>query len=164
MPTRTEIIAEIYPELVAASKRIAHNSDTCMDTLNDVMCAVIESKSPNVPTEKNQLLAYCIRSLELEFKGNTGITYMEKKWTKIRADISEFRQSNIPVDMSARHDNEVMDYAINFLPELERKVFLLYVMDDFSFAELSKATGISKKLLYNTVHSAKLKLRKYVTR
>jgi DNA-directed RNA polymerase specialized sigma24 family protein len=58
--------------------------------------------------------------------------------------------------------SEQLDIYISRLPFLEREVFYLYALNDFSYSELSNATGIPKSALYNAVKSAVNELRKSI--
>jgi DNA-directed RNA polymerase specialized sigma24 family protein len=64
--------------------------------------------------------------------------------------------------MGARVDNELLDCALNFLPDLERKVFLLYIFDDFSYKSLSDQSGIPKAEIYDIVNNAKRQVRRII--
>lgn len=60
--------------------------------------------------------------------------------------------------------SEQLDIYISRLPFLEREVFYLYALNDFSYNELSNATGIPKSALYNAVKSAVNELRKSIVK
>jgi len=84
------------------------------------------------------------------------------KWTQRRTDLLESYNPQINTWMGARVDNELLDCAINFLPELERKVFLLYIFEDFSYQSLAKESGISEEELYYLVNNAKRQVRRII--
>jgi DNA-directed RNA polymerase specialized sigma24 family protein len=66
--------------------------------------------------------------------------------------------------MADRLTNEQLDIYISRLPFFEREVFYLYALNDFSYDELSRETGIPKSYLYQTVKAAKDELRKSIIR
>lgn len=159
MNQRNQFISELYPELKKVARNIMGGKEGYEDLLNDTMIEILKSKSPNFPTTKETLFHYCVQALKLR-----SITRLvnEKKLQSKRADLTVVLNRKQDVDLSSRVDNETIDFAINFLPELEKKTFLLYVFDDFSYEGLSKETGISKINLYRIVERAQNILRNYV--
>ena len=60
--------------------------------------------------------------------------------------------------------NEQLDILISRLSEFERLIFQEYILEDFTYRELSKQTGIPVTFLYKTIDSIKQKIRANVIR
>jgi DNA-directed RNA polymerase specialized sigma subunit len=60
--------------------------------------------------------------------------------------------------------NEQLDILISRLSEFERLVFEEYILEDFTYKELSKQTGIPSVYLYRTIDKIKQKLKQNVIR
>ncbi len=65
--------------------------------------------------------------------------------------------------LGSRIDNEYLDSWIALMPEKEAIMMRLYMMDGFSYSDLSQATGIPVKILYKITEKAITKLRKHAT-
>jgi RNA polymerase sigma factor (sigma-70 family) len=90
-----------------------------------------------------------------------------RKHSELYADITDEHLANLELEsvwMADRLTNEQLDIYISRLPFFEREVFYLYALNDFSYDELSRETGIPKSYLYQTVKSAKDELRKSIIR
>jgi DNA-directed RNA polymerase specialized sigma24 family protein len=156
--TRQECLTIIYPRLRIAAKRIHHGSDDAEDKLNDVCLQVCESKSPNVPTVPDQLFAYCL----IKLKFNSAFQGKYLRWSQMRSELNGQVNQMDRTDYSGKYDAEVIDRAVDRLPELHRLVFLLYTFDDFSYRQLAKETRIDKKMLYVIVNESKQMLRQHI--
>jgi len=133
------------------------------DLLNETVIEILESKSGRIPVQNPDFKYYCIRSLKLNSTNSCSrFNQVLGKWTQRRTDLLESYNPKIETWMGARVDNEQLDCAINFLPELERKVFLLYIFDDFSYQSLAKESGISEQELYYLVNNAKRQVRRII--
>jgi DNA-directed RNA polymerase specialized sigma subunit len=66
--------------------------------------------------------------------------------------------------LGARLANEQLDILISRLSEFERLIFEEYILEDFSYKEFSKQTGIPSVYLYRTIDKIKQKLRNNVIR
>jgi DNA-directed RNA polymerase specialized sigma24 family protein len=60
--------------------------------------------------------------------------------------------------------NEQLDILISRLSEFERLIFQEYILEDFTYRELSKQTGIPTTFLYKTIDNIKQKIRANVIR
>lgn len=161
MNQRNQLIGELYPELKRVARRVIGRDHE--DLLHETLIMVLNSKT--APETKTELFAYCVKSLKQNSTSVENVFHRKiRRWKQQRSDIENFIETKPNIDNSARADNETIDLAINLLPELERKVFLLWAFSDFSYVTLSKETGIKRDLLYNAVNSAKTQLRQYVTR
>ena len=65
---------------------------------------------------------------------------------------------------SAGLTNEQLDILISRLSEFERLIFQEYILEDFTYRELSKQTGIPTTFLYKTIDLIKQKIRANVIR
>lgn len=157
-----ESIAGILPQLRRAAHNIARGQAYYEDMMQDVILAVIEynSDSANRAAQSpNDMLAYMIRCMV-----NANIDIKKSPQMVSLHEYTAINNTSPNIDMSARADNEVIDFAINFLGEPDRQIFLLYAFVDFDFAKVSAETGIPKQTIYTSVHRSKTKLREWVTR
>ena len=64
--------------------------------------------------------------------------------------------------LGSRLDNEYLDAYIQLMPQIDAVVLRLYMMDDFSYHQVSKETDIPVKDLYKLVERAINKIKKNV--
>lgn len=159
MNQRNQFISELYPDLKKVARNVMGGKEGYEDLLNDTMIEMLNSKSPNFPTTKEKIFIYCVRAIKTN---SIHQSVKERKRKSKHADLTVVINRKHDVDLSSRIDNETIDFAINFLPELEKKTFLLYVFDDFNYSELARETGIRQVYIYRIVERAKNLLRQYV--
>lgn len=155
-------IAAILPQLKQAAFRIARGQAHYEDMMQDTILAVIEYDSPganDAAKASNTMFAYMITAM---IRAN--MNYKKGLRTVSLHDTTEVEDLSLNIDLSARQDNELIDFAINFLGEPDRQIFLLYAFIDFDFEKVSKESGIPVQTIYTSVHRSKTKLRQWVIR
>ncbi len=157
-----ESIAAILPQLKRAARNIARGEHYAEDIMQDVILAVIEcnSDSANAAAQSpNDMFVYMIRCMI-----NAHINLKKRPQMVSLHEYKAINNTSSNIDMSARADNELIDFAINFLGEPDRQIFLLYAFVDFDFEKLSAETGIPKPTIYTSVHRSRTKLRQWIER
>lgn len=137
------------------------------DLLSETLLKIMENqqaKAEHIASEGN-LYAYVNRAMYLmasDYSSRYHVKYrkFELIWNdKMINDIIE----PDPTWLGSRMDNEYLDAYISLMPEMEAIMLRLYMMNDFSYKELSRKTKIPIKDLYKIVEIAINKLRKNVS-
>lgn len=163
MDNRRDLLNDIYPDLIKVANKIMRGRAESGDLLNETVIEILESKSPRIPQVNPDFKHYCIRSLKLNSTQSCSrYNKVLGRWTQSRTDLLDSYNPKIETWMGARVDNELLDCALNFLPDLERKVFLLYIFDDFSYKSLSDQSGIPRQEIYDIVNNAKRQVRRII--
>ena len=118
--------------------------------------------------EIKDIEAYVAHAIRIAYYSNRSSYHnLYRKHSELYADITDEHLANLELEsvwMADRLTNEQLDIYISRLPFFEREVFYLYALNDFSYDELSRETGIPKSYLYQTVKAAKDELRKSIIR
>ena len=137
------------------------------DLLAETLLKIMEnqqSKAEQIASEGN-LYAYVNRAMYLmacDYSSRYHVKY--RKFELIWNDQSmEHIEEPETTWIGSRLDNEYLDAYIALMPEMEAIMLRLYMMDDFSYKELSKKTKIPVKDLYKIVEMAINKLRRNVS-
>ena len=66
------------------------------------------------------------------------------------------------LDISARRDSlQLLDAYGELLTEHQREALRLHLVEDWSYAEIATAQGVSRAAIYDMVHRGQLALRAY---
>ena len=98
------------------------------------------------------------------FGGWHGLLKQTIAWNRNRRDFKDYAHEVDKTWLGARMTNEQLDILISRLSEFERLIFQEYILEDFTYRELSKQTGIPVTFLYKTIDSIKQKIRANVIR
>jgi len=149
---KNDVIAQLFPELKKACRNIRGATD---DTLQETVIYFLTTKSETI----NEVF----KNPDALFKMMCGKMKLETlRPGTVHAPIESVMNKKESIDFSARFDNEIIDYAINFLPDFDREVFLLYALDDFSYRKLSKETKIPTRHLFVSIQRSKKTLRTWI--
>jgi RNA polymerase sigma factor (sigma-70 family) len=140
------------------------NSFEADDLLHDTIGRILENNLDHI----KDIEAYVAHAIRIAYYSNRSSYHnLYRKHLDLYADITDEHLQNMAVEsvwMADRLTNEQLDIYISRLPFFEREVFYLYALNDFSYDELSRETGIPKSYLYQTVKAAKDELRKSIIR
>jgi DNA-directed RNA polymerase specialized sigma24 family protein len=138
------------------------------DCLNETLLKLLENQRAKAEelAKAGTLEFYVNRALFLMATDSTSRYHVKySKFGKRWDDHSERHLGEpVPVWMGSRIDNEYLDAYISLMPELDATILRLYMLDDFSYKEASKKTGIPIKELYRLVESAINKIKRNVHR
>jgi RNA polymerase sigma factor (sigma-70 family) len=158
------ISKESYKNLRKIALSLTKNNFEADDLLHDTISYLLEKDLDHI---KN-INAYIACAMRISYYSNRSNYHrLYRKNYKMHSDIIPEHLENIKIEhtwMADRLTNEQLDIYISRLPFFEREVFYLYALNDFSYDELSRETGIPKSYLYQTVKSAKDELRKSIIR
>lgn len=161
-------IERLYPLWRRYARGLLGDSVRGDDCLAETLLKLIENQPEKAQelAEANKLEFYVNRCLYLMATDNSSRYHV--KYTKFgrRWDQGSEKHLNepVPVWLGARLDNEYLDAFISLMPELDAVILRLYMLDDFSYKEASKKTGIPVKDLYKLVENAINKIKKNVQR
>ena len=137
------------------------------DLLSEVLLKILENQKEKATelASEGKLLYYVNRSIYLmaidsSSRYSTHYRRYSEKWAD--ASVAYLDEPDQPW-LGSRIDNEYLDSYIALMPEMESIMLRLYMMDGFSYKEVSKATKIPVKDLYKIVEGALNKLRKNAT-
>jgi len=153
-------IAELYPELKQVASRICKGKEYHVDLLH-TSCELVMRKEPNI-TELNQWKAYLITTIYQQAHGRARDPFGKERlaWNANRVEFNPQIHHRPEAWLGARLDNEVIDMAIQRIPDdVDRYVFQLYALG-ISSKEIAEATGIKAPDLHQAVTRAKKFLRK----
>lgn len=160
MEKHKDYIASKYKSLRDASFRIAHDKEYALDLLHESLLYVMQSDKLDKLVEQDTFEWYVITTMHKSVILPKSNFY--KKYIAYKINKRELITNLIEVDntwIGSRLTNEQLDLLINRLPKFERMVFLEYIFSDFSYETLSKETGIPKDYLYQTIKSAKRRIK-----
>ena len=108
---------------------------------------------------------YLIRVMYLSVNSPTSPFYKQTiAWNRNRRDFKDYAHEVDKTWLGHRMTNEQLDILISRLSEFERLIFQEYILEDFTYRELSKQTGIPMPFLYRTIDNIKQKIRANVIR
>lgn len=155
-----EYIASKYESLKKAAFRIAQDREYALDLLHESLLYVMQSNKLDKLVEEDTFEWYVITTMHKSVILPKSSFY--KKYIAYKLNKKELLNNLSEVDatwIGSRLTNEQLDLLINRLPKFERMVFLEYIFSDFSYDQLSKETGIPKDYLYQTIKSAKRRIK-----
>ena len=155
-----ELYRECFQHIYAICRRYYINKDDCMSALNMVYYKIIKnissylSKSKDVPFElwtRKIAINYIID----EFRKNSRYKNLIEP-----TEVSVYEnQMLIEDEFENTIDTEQIVEAVEKLPEMNRAVFNLYVIDGYKHEEIGKLIGISSSTSKVHLHRAKKTLR-----
>lgn len=158
-----DLYRECFQHIYAICRRYYINKDDCMSALNMVFFKVIKNiasyleKSKNVPFElwtRRIAINYIIDEFR---KKNNYKSLIDTK------EVSHY-ENQIPSDDEQETfiEKELIIEAVEKLPEMNRAVFNLYVIDGYKHEEIGKLLGISSSTSKVHLHRAKKTLREFI--
>lgn len=161
MTTYSSEISRCYSEWRRIARTVTRE-DLADELLHDTLLKILEKDKDILQDIHNRgkLNNYVSNSIRLAARcTNSSWNYTRLRFEKIRNDLKNDIIDDVNESVGMRLENEQLDIFISRLPYFERELFFLYALDDFSYHELSKATGIPINYLYRTIKKAKITLR-----
>ena len=138
------------------------------DLLSETLLKILENQRDKAEAlaAEGKLFYYVNRSLYLmaiDPSGRFGVKYgkFARNWETLS---DKHLDEPLTPWLGSRLDNEYLDAYINLMPQLDATILRLYMLEDFSYKEASKATGIPVKTLYKLVENAITKIKNNVQR
>ena len=163
--TLDQYIEGHYKKFKELAKNISRGEDYYEDLLHDSLLSMFGSKHIENLIDTGDFEFYLIRVMYLAVNSPTSPFYRQTiAWNRNRRDFKEYAHEVDKTWLGARMTNEQLDILISRLTEFERLIFQEYILEDFTYRELSKQTGIPTVFLYRTIDSIKQKIRANVIR
>jgi hypothetical protein len=154
-----------YKHFKELAYNIARKEPFFEDLLHDSLLSMFGSKHIENLIDTGDFEFYLIRVMYLSVNSPTSPFYRQTiAWNRNRRDFKEYAHEVDKTWLGARMTNEQLDILISRLTEFERLIFQEYILEDFTYRELSKQTGIPTVFLYRTIDSIKQKIRANVIR
>lgn len=136
------------------------------DLLSETLLKILENQREKAEelAKEGKLFYYVNRALYLmhiDPSGRFGVKYgkFSRNWETLS---DKHLEEPLTPWIGSRLDNEYLDAYISLMPQLDATVLRLYMLDDFSYKEASRVTGIPVKQLYKLVENAISKIKKNV--
>lgn len=158
-------ITKNYDHLKKLARNIARNEEWYEDLLHESIISAITSKHIDNLLQNDEFEFYLIRVMYLSV--NSPSSPFNKQYIQYKKNKRDYVEKVFEEDktwLGARLANEQLDILISRLSEFERLIFEEYILEDFSYKEFSKQTGIPSVYLYRTIDKVKQKLRNNVIR
>jgi len=154
-----------YKHFKELAYNIARKEPFYEDLLHDSLLSMFGSKYIEKLIDTGDFEFYLIRVMYLSVNSPTSPFYKQTiAWNRNRRDFKDYAHEVDKTWLGARMTNEQLDILISRLSEFERLIFQEYILEDFTYRELSKQTGIPTTFLYKTIDSIKQKIRANVIR
>ena len=154
-----------YKHFKELAYNIARKEPFYEDLLHDSLLSMFGSKHIENLIDTGDFEFYLIRVMYLSVNSPTSPFYKQTiAWNRNRRDFKDYAHEVDKTWLGARMTNEQLDILISRLSEFERLIFQEYILEDFTYRELSKQTGIPTPFLYRTIDSIKQKIRANVIR
>ncbi len=159
-----DISQEQYNKYREFARNLTKSSFEGDELLHSTLLNILETDTSKI----NDIDSYVICSLKWEYirprtRYKKLIGDFQANWTDLEPHQFEVElNNNRETWIGSRLTNEQLDILMSRLPFFEREVFNLYVMNGFSYRELSNETGIPVSYLYDTVKRAKEEIKKCI--
>lgn len=154
-----------YKKFKELAYNIARKEPFYEDLLHDSLLSMFGSKHIQNLIDTGDFEFYLIRVMYLSVNSPTSPFYKQTiAWNRNRRDFKDYAHEVDKTWLGHRMTNEQLDILISRLSEFERLIFQEYILEDFTYRELSKQTGIPMPFLYRTIDNIKQKIRANVIR
>ena len=154
-----------YKKFTELAKNISRGESYYQDLLHDSLLSMFGSKHIENLIDTGDFEFYLIRVMYLSVNSPRSPFYKQTiAWNRNRRDFKDYAHEVDKTWLGARMTNEQLDILISRLSEFERLIFQEYILEDFTYRELSKQTGIPVTFLYKTIDSIKQKIKANVIR
>ena len=144
-----------YKHFKELAYSIARKEPFYEDLLHDSLLSMFGSKHIEKLIDTGDFEFYLIRVMYLSVNSPTSPFYKQTiAWNRNRRDFKDYAHEVDKTWLGARMTNEQLDILISRLSEFERLIFQEYILEDFTYRELSKQTGIPTPFLYRTKEKA----------
>lgn len=155
-----------YPTWRRFARGLTRDAVRGDDLLAETILKILENQREKAEAlaAEEKLFYYVNRALYLmhiDPSGRFGVKYgkFARNWETLS---DKHLDEPLAPWLGSRLDNEYLDAYINLMPQLDATILRLYMLDDFSYKDASKATGIPVKQLYKLVENAITKIKKNV--
>ena len=155
-----DLYRECFQSLYAICRRYYINKDDCMAALNMVFYKMVKNISSYLTKTKDVPFELWARRIAInyiidEFRKNSNYKKLIES-----AEVSTY-ENNLIVEEDLDHviEKEKIIEAVDKLPEMNKAVFNLYVIDGYKHEEIGKLLGISSSTSKVHLHRAKKALR-----
>lgn len=159
-------IEKHYKTWLRFASGLVKNNVNGQDLLSEVLLNVVSKQREKVERLacEQKLYWYVNRAIYLTARNSTSryaiqYTRYSKHWNENSNRHNEEREEPW---LGSRLDNEYLDAYISIMPQLDATILRLYMLDGFSYSEVSKRTGIPVKELYKLVENAINKIKRNV--
>ncbi len=155
-----DLYRECFQSLYAICRRYYINKDDCMSALNMVFYKMVKNISSYLTKTKDVPFELWARRIAInyiidEFRKNSNYKRLIES-----AEVSSFENNLITEeDLDHSIEKEKIIEAVDKLPEMNKAVFNLYVIDGYKHEEIGKLLGISSSTSKVHLHRAKKALR-----
>ncbi|MFZ7115047.1 MAG: RNA polymerase sigma factor [Bacteroidota bacterium] len=152
-----------FQPLYAICRRYYINKDDCMAALNMVFYKMVTNISSYTTKTKEVPFELWARRIAInyiidEFRKNSNYKKLIES-----GEISAYENSlQSEVELDSSIDKEKIIQAVDQLPEMNKAVFNLYVIDGYKHEEIGKLLGISSSTSKVHLHRAKKALRSLI--
>lgn len=157
-------IEKYYTAWLHFATRLMRDRVKGSDLLSETIIKILENQREKAHqlAHEDKLNAYVLRSIY--WMAIDKSSRYHTKYTKFIVHWSpEINVEQYEVDatwIGSRIDNEYLDSWIAMMPELDATILRIYMMQDFSYQDLSNRTGIPTKTLYKLVENALNKIKR----
>lgn len=155
-----ELYQMCFRFILSVCARYYVNHDDRMSALNMIFFRMIKNMNQYLKKEKNVPFELWVRKISVNYIIDE---FRKNKKYKENIDLQEFYtddQMNIGIDqLGVKINSEQITAAVSQLPEMNRAVFNLYVIDGYKHEEIASMLGISENTSKVHLHRAKNKLK-----
>lgn len=162
-----DYVNERYNKWKQIAFNICKSENHLEDLLHDTLFRILEKDERKIilMIQKNEFEFYIIKALYRAWNSSRSSFYLtHRKFGMLRSDLIERFHEEDKTWYGARLDNETLDLAVSRLNWFEAQIFQLYIMEDFSYRQLEKETGIPSMYLCRTIDKAKINLKRMIIR
>lgn len=158
-----DLYRECFQHIYAICRRYYINKDDCMSALNMIFYKMVKNISSYLTKTKEVPFELWTRRIAInyiidEFRKNSNYKKLIES-----AEVSNYENSMlIEEELDGSIDKEKIIEAVDQLPEMNRAVFNLYVIDGYKHEEIGKLLGISSSTSKVHLHRAKKALRSLI--
>lgn len=158
-----DLYRECFQHIYAICRRYYINKDDCMSALNMIFYKMVKNISSYLTKTKEVPFELWTRRIAInyiidEFRKNSNYKKLIES-----AEVSNYENSMlIEEELDGSIDKEKLIEAVDQLPEMNRAVFNLYVIDGYKHEEIGKLLGISSSTSKVHLHRAKKALRSLI--
>jgi RNA polymerase sigma factor (sigma-70 family) len=163
--TIDKYIESNYKEFKKLAKKICRGETYYEDLLHESLLSILKGKQVQNLIDTGDFEFYLIRVMYLSVNSPTTPFYKQTiAWNRNRRTFKDYSHEVDKTWLGARMTNEQLDILISRLSEFERLIFQEYILEDFTYRELSKQTGIPITFLYKTISTIKTTIKANVIR
>lgn len=154
------LVAKYGEILYGQIRRIAKNHEFTNDILQNVFVKVYQ----NLPSFKGESALY---TWMYRIARNESLNFLDKENRRQTVDLDEpileiKAGHHLLEDVSGERVSELLNQAINQLPEKQAVVFQLKYFEDLKYSEISEKLGTSEGALKASFHIARQKIEAYL--